>query len=145
MPIKTKLIGVTYENKDGTNRQKLLQEMHGGERIILAYEANNPKSDRAIAAYDTAKRKLGYLNDDLSADLVDQIKELGGAIYAKVSNITGGGRRHLGCAIEIPNVEELTEEEKEEIRAPMPTRTEGCILLAVIIAIIFAVLWFMFH
>jgi hypothetical protein len=145
MSIKTKLVGVTHKNEDGTSRQELLKDMREGERIVLAYEENNPKSDHAVAAYNSIGQKLGYLNDDLAIDLAEQIKELGVAINAEVLNITGGDGRKFGCNIEIPDVEELTEEEKEAIKTTIPTGTGGCIQVIIVMALFFAVIWYLGH
>ena len=142
MSIRTKLVGVTSKNEDGTRRQDILEEMHykKWKRVTLAPEPDNPKSDHAVAAYNDAGEQIGYLNDDLAADLFDDISDIG-AIYAEILQITGGDGKKYGCNILIQDIDDLDEEDKAIIRAPVPSNKLGLFGYVAMAAIFGAFLW----
>src|SRR5260370_12014420 len=106
---RTTIAGVTKQNSDGTDRQKLVKLLKRGETLSLVREPNNPYDKYAIAVFRTSGEQLGYLHagDRRLADHID----MGGQVSAQVVR-TGGGvgilgyvfksfRKPYGCVIEI--------------------------------------------
>jgi hypothetical protein len=72
--------------------------------VILEHEQYNPKSDHAIAVYDVNGDQLGYISDDLAADIIDDVRKAG-PIKAAILNVSGGeDGKNFGCNIEIPDL-----------------------------------------
>jgi len=143
MSIKTKIVGVTRKNSDGTKRQDLLEMLkrHREKELVLMPEPDNPASDHAIAVYDRTGDQLGYLKDDLAEELFDELQEIGTA-YAEVLEVTGGDGKSYGCNIEIPYDDEegLTHLILPENYGKSDSAT-GMFMLLVIFVVIAFIAW----
>ena len=84
--IRTKLVGVTYDNEDGENRQDILSSMTGNEEIEVEKYIFNGEP----AAYVKCGNKvLGNLAAELAKDLAEKYPD---ARYtAEILEISGGG------------------------------------------------------
>lgn len=84
--IRTKLVGVTFDNEDGENRQDILSSMAGDEEIEVEKYTYNGKP----AAYVKWGNKiLGNLSAELAEDLGRKYPD---ARYAaEILEISGGG------------------------------------------------------
>ena len=84
--IRTKLVGVTYDNEDGENRQDILSSMTGSEEIEVEKYIFNGEP----AAYVKCGNKvLGNLAAELAKDLEGKYPD---ARYtAEILEISGGG------------------------------------------------------
>ena len=100
--IYTKVKGVLKRNRDGKDRQALIETyLDEGDELFLHPEINNPFSQYAIAVFTKSGDQLGYLNDKISAPLVSLINK-GGLVLCKIKNITGGkDEKYYGVNIEI--------------------------------------------
>ena len=64
----TKLVGVTFDNNNGSSRQQFLEELYdvfdinNKTFLIAKRDTNNPYDDKAVAIYDEQHRQLGYLS-----------------------------------------------------------------------------------
>ena len=94
--IRTKLVGVTYDNEDGENRQDILSSMTGNEEIEVEKYIFNGEP----AAYVKCGNKvLGNLAAELAKDLAGKYQD---ARYtAEILEISGGGVHTFGCNIEL--------------------------------------------
>lgn len=94
--IRTKVVGVTFKNDDGTDRQKLLQSVSPGDTLELKpYTYNGAPAIMVVHALGC----IGNLKATLAADLC---KEQHNPHTAKVLDITGGTNgKSYGCNIEI--------------------------------------------
>ena len=111
--IHTKVVGVTFQNSDGSDRQDIIRRRcRSGDELALSSEPDNPHADHAVAVYVTKKGwlggvktyQIGYLPDDSGAgqEAFDHIESgRGGA--AQINEITGGTRDKptLGVNIKI--------------------------------------------
>ena len=106
--IRTKIVGVTFENEDGENRQDILGRMSGNEEIGIEKYTYNGKP----AAYVKWGNKiLGNLSAELAEDLA---RKYPNARYtAEILEISGGVQT-FGCNIEI----DIVEEQKESTKIP---------------------------
>lgn len=98
--VRTKLVGVTFANDDGSSRQSLIARCRAGEPLTLRHEPDNPADDHAVAVYNAAGEQLGHRRRKLAREVVEEAR--GGTIWAAyVSEVTGGYgfKRSLGCNI----------------------------------------------
>lgn len=94
--IRTKVVGVTFKNDDGTDRQKILKRVSPGDTLELKpYTYNGAPAIMVVHALGC----IGNLKATLAADLC---KEQYIPHTAKVLDITGGTNgKSYGCNIEI--------------------------------------------
>ncbi len=102
----TKIVGVTFNN-----RQALVRNLVGGERLELVREPENPHDrqpagiSNAVAVMD-GNDHLGYIGRELACDLAREMDD-GILFEAFVSSVTGGGydssgnRRSYGANIRV--------------------------------------------
>lgn len=94
--IRTKVVGVTYENEDGENRQDILSKMTGDEDITVEKYTYNGE---AAAYVKWGDKVLGNLSAELAKDLERKYPK---ARYtAEILEISGGGVQTFGCNIEL--------------------------------------------
>lgn len=94
--IRTKVVGVTFKNEDGENRQDILSSMTGNEDITVEKYTYNGEP----AAYiKWGNKVLGNLSAELAKDLASKYPN---ARYtAEILEISGGGVQTFGCNIEL--------------------------------------------
>lgn len=96
--ITVRVVGVSYQNNDGTNRQEILSGLSVGETMLLDYfEYEN---EPAYAVTDALGNQIGNLPKDLSADIYQKYRDC--YFSVQIDNITGGvdGLKY-GCIISI--------------------------------------------
>ena len=94
--IRTKIVGVTFENEDGENRQDILSKMTGDEDITVEKYTYNGEP----AAYiKWGNKVLGNLSAELAKDLA--MKYPKARYTAEILEISGGGVQTFGCNIEL--------------------------------------------
>ncbi len=105
---KTKVVGVTFDNDDGSSRQNAIGNLQVGQEVHLAWEPNNPYSDNAILVFGKIHMAMsscvGHLKSDLGRDVLEWMNDdTYEGIYAEVADILGGtrGAPTFGCLIEI--------------------------------------------
>lgn len=92
--IRTKVVGVTFQNDDGESRQDILSRMTGDERIEIEKTTYNGEP----AAYVKWGNKiLGYLSAELATDL--EAKYPNARYTAEILEISGGGGYRRSGAI----------------------------------------------
>lgn len=109
--MRTKVVGVTHDNKDGTNRQEILYLMkeydfyEKGDTLKLVHEKDNPADPNAVMVLNRKGQCIGYLNAKI-AEPISQMLDDGYKVYAELLNITGGtdSRPTLGCNIDLPMI-----------------------------------------
>lgn len=101
---RTKVVGVTFKNENGTSRQAFLEYAYPGE--ALAFKEFDYYGDPAYAVFTKHSEEIGRIQKDLAADIHDVIesdtREL--IMYGKIKDITGGeeeGQENYGCNITV--------------------------------------------
>lgn len=81
------ITGISHDNPDGTNRQKILSRSKEGEIVNLVRERDNQFDKSAVGVLNQKGEMIGYLpkGDRLSMHL-----DCGGIVSAKIGKITGG-------------------------------------------------------
>lgn len=94
----TKVVGVTFNNDNGTSRQMIIKQCCPGDDIILKPLPTEKYPD-AIGVFNKQNQQLGHL----SQSLAEEIKYKYGfhPMSVKISNITGGGENNYGCNLHI--------------------------------------------
>ncbi len=84
--IRTKIVGVTFDNEDGENRQDILRTMTGDEGITVEKYTYNGEP---AACIKWGNKVLGNLSAELAKDLARKYPQ---ARYAaEILEISGGG------------------------------------------------------
>lgn len=109
----TKVAGVSHDNPDGTNRQKIIERCRIGETVFLKREPQNKHDKHAILVTNTNSIPIGYLpsGDSRLAHHIDS----GGHTEATIIKITGGKNlvqkifrlkgKHYGLVIKIVKID----------------------------------------
>lgn len=100
-----KVVGVTYPNPDGTERQHLIRHLKVGDVVLLKREPDNSGDRDAVAVFNRHGQQLGYLP---RFNGVAPAMDRGGQLNAAVHRVVGGGllglltgKRHYGCVLRI--------------------------------------------
>jgi len=93
---KSKIVGVSFDNDDGTSRQELIEDelddlVQEGETVYLKLlrEPHNQYDDKAVAVFSPSGGQLGYLSNQV-VESVAPLMDEGIRVCASVVQITGG-------------------------------------------------------
>lgn len=95
--IRTKVVGVTYRNSDGSSRQENIACCSPGDPLELDYFSY--RGSPAFSVSDGSGNQLGNLSAEIARVIFDLPPDL--ITYASVKQITGGDSSNYGCNIEI--------------------------------------------
>ena len=97
----TKIVGVSFENENGSSRQDLITELDSVPcSLELRRIFDNPHDENAIAVIDPKGRQLGYLSRNI-AEQMAPIIDSGLIVQANAVQVTGGWPLHYGVNIQI--------------------------------------------
>jgi hypothetical protein len=85
----TKAVEVSERNPDGVGRQVIIVLLSPSEPLRLAHEPANPHDPNAIAVLNAAGERIGYLDSELAARIVERTR-LGCQYHAFVKEVTTG-------------------------------------------------------
>ena len=86
LTIRTKVSGVSFENRDGSERQRIIAKCKAGDRLYLRHDPDNEYSDFAIEVHHGPpghETQIGFLEDDLASNLLNHLS-------ANILDVTGG-------------------------------------------------------
>ena len=113
LTIRTKVSGVSFENRDGSERQRIIAKCKAGDRLYLRHDPDNEYSDFAIEVHHGPpghETQIGFLEDDLASNLLNHLS-------ANILDVTGGTpdkpTRGVNMEILLSGSEYLEEEEPE--------------------------------
>ena len=75
--MRTKVVGVTFSNPDGSSRQRIISRMSESDKIYLEREPTNQYDSNAVKVLvmqDGQKKQIGYLSKDVAADVSRKLK-----------------------------------------------------------------------
>ena len=94
----TKVVGVTFDNPDGRNRQDIIAHLSQSSKIHLERDRGNAYDSNAVKVVDIDGNQLGFLSKEISADLAPRLDK--GAVFnVSISSLTGGGDLARGVNI----------------------------------------------
>jgi len=85
----TKVVGVTFANRDGTKRQHVFSRCRRFERLLVAREEDNPVDPNAVWVRRLNGEQLGYLERQLAAEIAPRLRR-GWQYAALIKAIVGG-------------------------------------------------------
>ena len=89
--IRTKVVGVRYENQDGGNRQALIGELQVGDPLLLVHDPQNPHDANAVevrVANKPGNPQIGFLGRELAVEVATHLRY--GDAGAEVMHVSGG-------------------------------------------------------
>lgn len=94
----TRVVGVSFDNDDGTSRQDIISGLSVGEALLLNY--HEYESEPAYAVTDALGNCIGHVSKELASTIYQRYKDCYFAV--SVDDITGGdsGLKY-GCVINI--------------------------------------------
>lgn len=95
---RTKVVGVTFGNDDGSSRQKIISNCKSGQGVVFR-PMNDPQHPESIGVFTENGQQLGHLAADLAQEMREKYPE--NPMQAEIENITGGNGRNLGCNLHI--------------------------------------------
>ena len=107
----TKLVGVTFTNEDGSNRQDILREIFDNfdpdVKIFLKAkrETDNPYDPKAVAIFTEDDRQLGYLSRKVNETVAPWLDEGWGLLVEIVS--VNGDEGYVGINIWIERTRKI--------------------------------------
>lgn len=100
--IPTKLVGVSFKNTDGTDRQELIRKLSDikDRKLTIEHEKDNPydKNSHVVKSEDGV---LGHISRLLSEDLVKKISEGEKIVDVKDVKVTGLDKHTVGVNLVI--------------------------------------------
>jgi len=96
---RTKVVGVSYHNKDGTHRQDVITKCRIGEKLLLVPEPTNLHDADAVKVMRLNGEQIGYLSRSVALEIGQRIVKHHSRVDATVFDILGGER--FGVTIEI--------------------------------------------
>jgi len=98
--IKTKLVGVTFKNDDGTNRQDIIQDYSAGDVLTLDF-CPTEKYPYKVEVQGYGVDVLGCISKELSETLYEYLED-NCEFRVKILEVTGGDfEKSYGCNIQI--------------------------------------------
>lgn len=95
--IHSKVVGVTFDNEDGTSRQKNISKVKQCDELeLIPYEYQH--REEALGVFHN-KRQIGNISADLCYELMEIIKN--DELISVIANPTGGNGKTLGCNLTI--------------------------------------------
>lgn len=94
----TKVVGVTYKNDNGSDRQKIISKCKAGQDVIFK-PTPSKEYPEAVGVFTVKGEQLGYLNAELAHDLIHTYPN--NQMQATITTITGGNGKNYGCNIHI--------------------------------------------
>jgi HIRAN domain len=70
----SKVVGISYNNPDGTDRQMIVRHCTIPEMLALHHEPNNTYSRHAIAVVRHSGEQVGYLPDDTAEEVLSLMR-----------------------------------------------------------------------
>ena len=107
MRIRTKVVGVTFNNPDGTSRQSILSRLNSYSLIMLLRDRENIYDPNAIAVLNSNGEQIGFINRELAATLAP-LMDSGSLFEVTITSLTGGDNGYTrGCNILIREIGRL--------------------------------------
>lgn len=94
----SKVVGVTFNNDDGSSRQKIISKLKAGDELVFR-PVSVQGHPEAVGVFTTGGKQLGHLTAELAGELRNKYPT--NPVSATVAQVTGGGDRSYGCNIHI--------------------------------------------
>jgi len=108
------IVGESFNNDDGSNRQEILRDCKPGETIILKH-IPHPKDKNAVAVFRANGEQIGYMSKNVSAEFASVLdRKIRQSV--EIASIILGNKKLLGCRLKITRYsDDLTWNEKQQL------------------------------
>ena len=97
----TKIVGVTFDNPNGTSRQNLIAELSNLPcSLSLKRQEDNPHDNNAVAGFDPNGRQLGFLSREVAIQVANLLDN-GTKVQAQATQVTGGWPFNYGVNLKV--------------------------------------------
>jgi len=110
----TKVAGVTYNNEDGSNRQKIISQCKVGEKLMLIPDPTNKYDENAVKICRINGQQIGHLNANLAYEIKELIEKYKSRVDATISDITGQKTNGVNLLIQKYNIKNRPKQKKKE-------------------------------
>jgi hypothetical protein len=90
-----KVAGASYDNEDGSSRQKIIKKLVVGEQLTPVHDPNNKHDKYAVMLVRQNRQQVGWLFSELAQQVMEEEKK-GYRFVFFVSDITGREHGTLG-------------------------------------------------
>lgn len=113
--LECSLVGESYTNEDGTDRQAEIALCRVGENVSLRWDRANPHDPAAIAVHSIRGPQIGFLARGDNVDFMSYHAD-GQVVGAAISAIYGGtaGKPKRGVSIDIEIDDDATLDDHED-------------------------------
>lgn len=87
--IYTKIVGVTFNNENGENRQEIIKTLKNKQQLKIIAEPTNPYDKNCQKVMTEDNRQIGNIKRDLAYD-INKGRQKGQNYKAEIIAITGG-------------------------------------------------------
>ena len=98
--IYTKIVGVTFDNEDGINRQEIIKTLTPKQELNVIAEPLNPFDSNCQRVETKDGKQVGNIKRELAIDMTKGRKN-GWGYKAVITDLTGGDDKNLGVNIEL--------------------------------------------
>lgn len=147
VPIYCKVVGVSKDNPDRTNRQSLIRSyVERGTSAYLERDLLNLTDKHAVAVYvDTplGRQQVGFLPNPIAREISNDL-DLNHPWYAVVFKITGGtpDKPTIGLVLLLSQDEIKVTVNKEETKEPEKPETNSARTILIVLAIVVVIVMF---
>ena len=97
----TKVVGVTFDNENGVNRQEIVKKCKPGEHLFLLHRPDEHDQNAIQVVRCRTREQLGFLKKEEAEGVANHIVN-GGTARAIVTKIIGGyDGKSYGCVIDV--------------------------------------------
>jgi len=97
--IPTKLVGVSFENPDGTKRQELIKNLKENETLTIEHELDNKYDANSHIIKNENGDTLGHLSKSLAEDIVNKVSNGEKILCIRDWKVTGLDKHTLGMNV----------------------------------------------
>ena len=98
-----KVVGESFDNEDGTSRQKIIKRTNIGDPVSLIREPDNRYDKNAVGVHVIGKGQIGYVSRE-NAEWIADVLDSGKDVSTKIKYIRKTGRlfeRKFGVVVDM--------------------------------------------
>lgn len=117
--MRTKVVGVSFINDDGSNRANIISKMDENSKVFLERDPYNQYDSNAVKVLviqDAEKKQIGFLGKDMASSISTKMKS--GTQYDVSVVACGEYMDRPYCEINVEEKETITQKDDNTVAAP---------------------------